>query len=144
VRREFALPVSAPPSTMPHLASLSEARRGCHHTLDQHALDACYCALASGFLVSPRTISRWLKEATREPAKQTIGCLVKAVPPRAPACVSLLTATQAHDADAVTRRSPHQCTGRRLAAAPSIGPRMVARDPSPTGRMYSKGVQSYP
>jgi hypothetical protein len=36
---------------------------------------------AQRFLVSPRTISRWLKEATREPAKQAIGCLVKAIPP---------------------------------------------------------------
>jgi AraC-like DNA-binding protein len=36
---------------------------------------------AQRFLVSPRTIARSLKEATREPAKTTVGCLVKAVPP---------------------------------------------------------------
>jgi hypothetical protein len=36
---------------------------------------------AQRFLVFPRTIARWLKEATREPAKRTVGCLVKAIPP---------------------------------------------------------------
>jgi len=36
---------------------------------------------AQRFLVSPRTIARWLKEATREPAKRAVGCLVNAAPP---------------------------------------------------------------
>jgi hypothetical protein len=36
---------------------------------------------AQRFLVSPRTIARWLKEATREPAQRTVGCLVRAIPP---------------------------------------------------------------
>jgi hypothetical protein len=36
---------------------------------------------AQRFLVSPRIIARWLGEATREPAKRTVGCLARAIPP---------------------------------------------------------------
>jgi transposase InsO family protein len=66
-----------------------EARRRSHYTPSERFQILAFMKTwllsaeqtAQRFLVSPRTISRWLKEATREPAKQTIGCLVKAVPP---------------------------------------------------------------
>ena len=36
---------------------------------------------ARRFLVSTRTLARWLEEATRQPTKKAVGCLVRAVPP---------------------------------------------------------------
>ena len=36
---------------------------------------------ATELLVSKQTINRWMDEATREPDKKTIGCLLRAKPP---------------------------------------------------------------
>ena len=36
---------------------------------------------ARRFLVSTRTLARWLEETARQPTKRAVGCLVRAVPP---------------------------------------------------------------
>lgn len=66
-----------------------EARRRSHYTPSERFQILVFMKTwllsiedtAQRFLVSPRTIARWLAEATREPAKRTVGCLVKAIPP---------------------------------------------------------------
>jgi hypothetical protein len=106
---------------------------------------------AQRFLVSPRTISRWLKEATREPAKQTIGCLVKAVPPLRAYChvVRDLVATmealdfrrqQAHRAD--TRPQCHQ--GRHRDGPPLAQAQAPTTADACCRRLVSRGALPEP
>jgi hypothetical protein len=116
-----------------------EARRRSHYTPSERFQILVFMKTwllsaeqtAQRFLVSPRTISRWLKEATREPAKQTIGCLVKAVPPRRAYChvvrdlvftMETLTSAAASASRRPSPAVPSRSAPRRSAAGASAAP----------------------